>query len=160
MDTEALVAVLKTSSSLISIGTPDLLNLSGQGTIWAVLLVFAIFYYFAYTFFEYLPRNYLWISKDFLIWGNFVFSLLILIYLNFLANTIAILLYNTPPKQLPFRTFDQMADALLDGKIQLVAMDSASGQRKISATASLFEIFKFTNLQKIHGQLKKKTFYC
>lgn len=58
-------------------------------------------------------------------------------YLNFVASTIAITFFHPAPKKLPFKTFDEMADAVLDGDIRLVGIKNAATARFTSPSLAL-----------------------
>lgn len=51
------------------------------------------------------------------------------LYLNFIASNIAISLFEPKPKQLPFYSFDDLADAVLSGKLKLVGINNSAQSR-------------------------------
>lgn len=58
-------------------------------------------------------------------------------YLNFVASTIAITLFQPAPKKRPFESFDDMANAVLDGNIKLVGIKNAATARFTSPSLEL-----------------------
>lgn len=56
----------------------------------------------------------------------FVHSLVTLFYLNFVASTIAIVRFEGSEIELPFYTFDEMAEAALNGHLKVVNLQGTS----------------------------------
>lgn len=60
------------------------------------------------------------VSSHFLNLTIFVHSMVVLFYLNFVASTIAISKFQPPEIKFPFYTFDEMAEAALNGYVKVV----------------------------------------
>lgn len=126
MDSAKIGAVIRSNSSLVSVGAHDTMNVAKQAPIWAVFIALGVFMYFGVHFIDETKKTSYRVSKKLLELNVLLLSHTVLLYLTFTATTITILLFTTPLKHFEFRTFEEMADTLLEGRIKLVAIDSFS----------------------------------
>lgn len=154
LGSESLGAVLKANSSLISSGTSDTLHFSEQIAEVGFFFALSLLIYFSYHFIEQKERKSFKYAKSLLNLSSFNLSMTIMLYMSFLGSIVAIMLFKPSPRVLPFKNFEDMADALVEGKIRLVAMDSATGffssiSFLIKFSQSLFLLTQFLVLQRI-----------
>src|SRR5271165_3898938 len=113
MDLATIGAVIRANSSLITVGTKDIMNVSKQAPIWAVLFGIGVFLYFGFHFMEKTKESSFQVSKRVLQLNAHLLSYTVLLYLTFTATTIAILLFQPAVKTFEFNTYEELADDVL-----------------------------------------------
>lgn len=119
-------ALMMANSSLIEIGDVDTLIVAKQGPIWAVLAALGIYLYIVNHCLGSTKEESLTISKLMLNVNIYVVGMAVLLYLTFMATTIAVTMFQSDPKTYPFKTFDELADAVLAGRIKIVGIEAAA----------------------------------
>lgn len=141
LSTGTLCAIMAGNSPLISASQADTLDVRSQGLVWGTLLIFGLIIYFSFYLFERnFGKNLSSFSRHFLGFNIFLHSMVLQLYLNFSGSTIAISLFQAPPKRFPFQTFDQLADAALSGTVNLMGVKASAPARFITPGEALAHI--------------------